>query len=475
MGDFNLNGKMGYYSEDEDSFYGLDNNNYFGGPEYSPNRDLTTEGANPNEYVGIPYANTDPFAKPYSTPEAYKSSLNSINEELSQVRDNRSKLQKDLEAPEEYNIGELASSALLALVPAIAGYAIGGARTGAIGAAAGIEGLGTYTKLHNKDYATKREAVKEELADTKGIERSLLGQKASLNAQEANRQQAYNLAREKYGQALSLNDRRFGQDIALENLRTKNDMALKGVPSYSDLHKDPSEDGVTPEFLKAVKDNFNSIGRKDLADAITENTTAKMVESLQRQANLNMRDRGLDTQENAEERRQKQYDNKINYNNIPGLKANVPLEQIPDEARKEAQKKASEFNSVISDIQVIDDALNRGRDYIEGNRAILDAASARLEGSLRKVLGTGAQYSLTEKAMIESMRPASYGLDGFLNVAKSDLFRGDPRQALADVKDLITRGVNKELEPYRYSLEYSSNNQDLERLRYLELKAKAGR
>lgn len=218
-----------------------------------PNYGFTSAGSNPTEGILPGHHWNDPFDDPYHSGNAYSQAKASIDSLIQQSGDSKSKLQKQLDAPDDFSWSKSIGQALVTFLPALAGLATGGVRGGAIGAQAGVEGYKALDADQEKQRLENRTDTKEAIKEEDLTGRALTAQKAGLSAREAASEDAYNLAAKRQQGAQDLSATNAENRYAVEHQLLREKIAAGAYDKTGATGKGPATSAV---FLEQELDRL---------------------------------------------------------------------------------------------------------------------------------------------------------------------------------------------------------------------------
>ncbi len=417
--------------EDEDSPYGFITQNFadpfdpsaIASPVPAPS--LTAEGANPVADL-LPGPNyTDPYANPADPGNRYTVARNTLDSLITSSNDKKSKLQTQLDEPEEFSWSRALGQALIQFVPALAGKAIGGYELGAAGAQAGGAGLALFNKSQEASRLEDRTDTRDELKDERLYNRSLTTQRATLGAREA--QDEAVTARQKELQTQRIDAGQYVRSSGGANQpasQAQIDMAATAV--------EKATGGMTKIDRNAPYLN----GQLDsIVDSVRQINASSAVAN------------GAMNAETSRARFEDKLAGRVRYSIKPkdGFVLN-------DNDVRQGSQIASNYEDLNSSLTQYAEALGSGMDLVGGNRATLDALSTKVQGGVRTLLDTGASLTGREQAMIQALSPLGFGSNGIIETIQGNIYRGDQRAFLDDLQSIFRKSAEAKLKGFNAEL-----------------------
>lgn len=156
-----------------------------------------------------------------------------------------------------------------------------------------------------------------------------------------------------------------------------------------------------------------------------------------------LRSRGLDQSQVQQDRTGAQIAARVS----PRLEMIEPGAVLTQDGEKKTRKIVQASDEIDKNLREMERLLSNGRDWIQGNSGQVDAVVARLQGSIRDLLNTGARLEGKEGEMVQALAGVSVGTEGVLATTIKDI-RKDPVQTARYVRKLLRDTADTSLGAY---------------------------
>lgn len=323
-------------------------------------------------------------------PASFQGSIGEIEALQRPLLERKNKLMEQLYEPDHFSFGGAVAQALVGFLPAILGKTLAGNAGGAIGARAGLEGLGSYDKIskayradEQKQQAAEVKTLGDEYSNYEALKKTLLtGGMVRGNQEE---QRKYEDTRRRPGGDIYDYER---QKMAQQHAYRTSEIAMSQAGDGNNKQADPALMATTKY---AIEQRFKDQPElaQEFVQKLASNPTVKSVEEMSRQLGLRdieKRDSGLMQQSAA-----------------------ALFDRIIKPVEKDVEKT---FNSTKKLYSLVDSNTGVTIGTIKSlfNRAINEEVGASAEGDISRGLQKNLQMELAELQNYLSRAPDTEAL-----------------------------------------------------------------